>query len=213
MRKAGDSLQDPFDSWAERYNRSVYTLDQQGHYPFAGYVTIRTLVFTTLNQGAKKRILDMGVGTGEITRPLYDKGHAIVGVDASETMLEKAKEGMPRAAFIRGEFFTALKKLEGMFDAILFNYALHHLTFEDQKRLIKALHPYLEPGGAILIGDVMKKDRKGLNALRKKYFDRWDDAECYLVYEEFVDVPMAECFEAAYHAVSHCAGIIRLIKR
>ncbi|MFW6298527.1 MAG: class I SAM-dependent methyltransferase [Bacillota bacterium] len=206
-------MEDHFDTWADTYNQSVHTIDREGKYPFAGYTIIKTLIFNTLTQGKKKRILDMGVGTGEITRPLHDKGHAIVGVDASEKMLEKAKRAMPSASFILGDFFSALEALEGKFDAILFNYSIHHLSTQDQKRLIKALASFLHPEGIILIGDVMKENRTCMDGLRKKYIDRWDDDEHYPVYDEFLDEELETLYKVSYHEVSHCAGTIRLIKR
>ena len=206
-------MDDHFDIWAETYNQTVNTTDKEGNYPFAGYTIIKTMIFNALQQGPRKRILDMGTGTGEITRPLYDEGHTIVGVDASKKMLEKAKETMPSATFILGDFSSALETIEGQFHAILFNYSIHHLPLHEQKKLIMDLEPYLHSEGRVLIGDVMRQNRKSMEALREKYLDRWDDDEYYLVHDEFVDKDIDRLFKASYHEVSHCAGIIRLMKR
>ncbi|GAC1429436.1 MAG: trans-aconitate 2-methyltransferase [Thermoanaerobaculia bacterium] len=97
------------------------------------------------------RVLDLGCGTGELTRELHDGLGATktVGVDNSETMLGKA------AAFAGNgvrfehrdiESFVA----EGPFDLIFSNAALHWVR--DHPALLKRLWGFLAPDGQIAIG-------------------------------------------------------------
>jgi 2-polyprenyl-3-methyl-5-hydroxy-6-metoxy-1,4-benzoquinol methylase len=46
-----------------------------------------------LGSAPSRRVLDLGCGTGEHARFLATKGFSVVGIDASESMLAKAREG------------------------------------------------------------------------------------------------------------------------
>ncbi len=76
------------------------------------------------------RLLDLGCGTGEHTRFLAEQGYDVIGVDSSETMLEKAREGgpFPRVTFIDGDIVRVGSLVEGAFDgAICLGNTLPHV--------------------------------------------------------------------------------------
>lgn len=70
-----------------------------------------------------KRLLDLGCGTGEHARFLAGKGFDVVGVDASETMIAKAREvpleeGTPGSVhFLLGDLAELENLVEGDFGA------------------------------------------------------------------------------------------------
>lgn len=207
-------MSDLFDRWASSYARTVKDTDEENAYPFAGYADIRRRIIAAFDEKAASRILDMGVGTGDITRPLYEAGHTVTGVDASMPMLQEAKKAMPRARFIHADFFDALKSLEpGAYDAVIFNYAIHHLDQGAQKTLLKSLTPYLRPGGRILIGDVMRRTEAELDTLRQHYMAIWDDDETYPVCETFMDSDLEGRYHFTCTEVSHCSGLIELTRK
>ena len=202
-----------FDRWANEYMQSVHASDTEGTYPFAGYETIRTLVLKTLEAPRFKRVLDMGVGTGAVTSSLHEMGKEVVGVDSSRNMLEKAEKAMKKASFIHADFFSALEGTIGAFDAVIFNYSIHHLSPAAQKALVLQIHDHLQPEGVILIGDVMRRTRAEIDSLKGEYIDIWDEEEHYPVYDELVDDRLSGLFDPTLVEVSHCAGVIRLVKR
>ena len=68
-------------------------------------------------------ILEVGVGTGRVGRPLLDRGFDLTGVDASPGMLAHAREkGLPR--LVRGSGLR-LPFAAGAFDGALFVHVLH----------------------------------------------------------------------------------------
>jgi ubiquinone/menaquinone biosynthesis C-methylase UbiE len=70
-------------------------------------------------------ILEVGVGTGRVARPLVDAGVKVVGVDASRGMLGRAAaKGLPY--LVRGDAYC-LPFPDGSFDAALFVHVLHIL--------------------------------------------------------------------------------------
>jgi trans-aconitate 2-methyltransferase len=97
-----------------------------------------------------KRVVDLGCGTGELTRDLHRKSGAreTVGLDSSEAMLTKARafagEGLD---FVAGtvESFSPTRPFELVFS----NAALHWVP--DHERLFARLATWLAPGGVLAI--------------------------------------------------------------
>ncbi len=78
-----------------------------------------------LRAGGIQRILEVGVGTGRIARPLLDRGFDVTGVDASAGMLAVARrKGLPR--LVRGSAYR-LPFRDHTFDATLLVHVLHLL--------------------------------------------------------------------------------------
>jgi len=61
-----------FDLWADNYDKSVSLSDDSNEYPFAGYKEILNSIFNIVMQKPNSRILDVGIGTGVISKRLYD---------------------------------------------------------------------------------------------------------------------------------------------
>lgn len=94
------------------------------------------------------RIIDLGCGTGELTRELHARFAAseTIGIDSSESMLQKAS---PSATlhFQLGDIasFTA----DRPFDLVFSNAALHWIP--DHERLFARLMSLLEPNGQLAV--------------------------------------------------------------
>jgi SAM-dependent methyltransferase len=113
------------------------------------------LLKEVLGSGPSKRILDLGSGTGEHARFLVSEGYQVVGVDASESMVDKARdEALPAGL----EFHHAdIREIESVVDgrfggAICLGNTLPHLKEPgDLARLFNGLRSLLEPGAALLL--------------------------------------------------------------
>jgi trans-aconitate 2-methyltransferase len=94
------------------------------------------------------RIVDLGCGTGELTRELHEQLAAseTVGIDSSESMLAKAA-AFDTLHFQRGdiESFTA----DRPFDLVFSNAALHWIP--DHERLFTRLMPLVAPDGQLAV--------------------------------------------------------------
>jgi ubiquinone/menaquinone biosynthesis C-methylase UbiE len=104
------------------------------------------------------RILDLGSGTGALTF-LCERAFpvaAIVGLDPAPRMVETARRNAGdsrRVSFIEG-FADALERFAShSFDAIVSNFALHHLTNEEKKHCAGEVFRLLRPGGCFVFGD------------------------------------------------------------
>ncbi len=199
-----------FDQWAKTYDKTVEASENDDAYPFAGYSTVLYHMYRAVHAIAACDVLDVGFGTGTLLRRFDEEGMNVFGVDFSETMHDLAQEAMPEAHLFVHDLNVGLPEaLEARtYDAIVSSYVLHH--FEDDKKveLIQKLYERLNPGGVLLIGDVMFASDEGLEKTRRHYASIWDDTEHYLSYITIRDIIPPSLFMP----VSHCAGIITIRK-
>ena len=97
--------------------------------------------------------LELGIGTGRIALPLYEKGVRVQGIDASEAMVSKMR-AKPKGAEIEvhsGSF--AEFKIDQRFQLIyvVFNTFFGLLTQEEQVRCFEVVSEHLTPDGRFLI--------------------------------------------------------------
>ena len=96
------------------------------------------------------RVVDLGCGTGEITRIVHDHlaAGATLGIDSSETMLaESGKQASPGLSFARGDIAEFSASAE--YDLIFSNAALHWLP--DHPALFARLAAALACGGQLAV--------------------------------------------------------------
>lgn len=95
------------------------------------------------------RVLDLGCGTGELTRLAHERlgARETVGVDASAAMLERAAAHAGGGLSFRQGDLAAFA--EGAFDVVLSNAAIHWVP--DHEALLPRLLSLVAPGGQIAI--------------------------------------------------------------
>ena len=100
-------------------------------------------VMALLNPQASETILDLGCGTGHLTRRIADSGATVVGLDSSSEMLFKARTAYPEITFIQADAqnFT----LDERFEAVFSNAALHWM--KNAEGVVKSVANVLKPGG------------------------------------------------------------------
>ncbi len=96
------------------------------------------------------RVLDLGCGTGELTRHLHRRlgARETIGLESSKEMLRKSEAfPAPGLSFVEGDIREAASL--GMFDVVFSNAALHWLP--DHARLLSDLKAILNPGGQLVV--------------------------------------------------------------
>jgi SAM-dependent methyltransferase len=117
------------------------------------------------------RVLDAGCGTGSplTAMALAYKDTEIVGVDFSESSLQKARQLAERNNLKNVRFYNIelenVKKLGQQFDFIISSGVLHHLS--DPAKGLNALGEVLDPQGAISIMLYGRYGRIGINMLQE----------------------------------------------
>ena len=126
-----------FVSWPQRIQRE---------WPFLERV---------LTTAPSRRVLDLGCGTGEHARFLATAGFAVVGIDASDSMLAKARE-VPTVGdveFIAGDMADVERLTVGSFGAALClgNTLPHVRDMETLARFLAGLRARLLPGAPFVL--------------------------------------------------------------
>jgi tRNA (cmo5U34)-methyltransferase len=101
------------------------------------------------------RLLELGTGTGETAlRVLAEHPDAgLVGVDASEPMLARARRRLPNADLRVARLQDPLP--DGPFDVVFSALAVHHLDAVEKGSLFERVHAVLAPGGRFVLGDLI----------------------------------------------------------
>lgn len=122
-------------------------------------------------------ILELGVGTGRIARALLKDGHRVVGVDAMESMITRARERaqkLKRSDRERLELHIGdIRELDlgARFPLVTapFNVFQHLYDREDIERALSTVRRHLEAGG-VLAFDVLVPDPGSLARDPAKWF-------------------------------------------
>ena len=117
----------------------------------AGLVPIRIYALITDYFTKNSLTLDVGCGIGRDTNWLNQQGYPAMGIDASEGMLNQAKQLYPEVKFIK-DTLPDLKTLnEQRFTNILCSAVLMHLNHETLYAACLRLITLLEPAGHLII--------------------------------------------------------------
>ncbi|MFI7585743.1 class I SAM-dependent methyltransferase [Spongisporangium articulatum] len=93
-------------------------------------------------------VLDVGAGTGKLTRTLVDAGHRVTALDPSGAMLAVLREREPRAHVVRAGA-EAIPLPDGSVDAVTVAQAWHWV---DAGRAAAEVARVLRPGGVFGLG-------------------------------------------------------------
>lgn len=197
-----------FDKWSGAYDEDILKKQDKG-YPFEGYYRTLGYIQNIVDSTKKKRVLDIGIGTGLLTETLYNAGSKITGVDFSSQMLEQAKAKMPQGRFIRFDFNLGLPKelCQEKFDYIISSYAIHHINDEQKISFFIKLLGNLCDTGQILIGDIAFETRADMDRVMLQS-DNWDDAEHYMIAEDLISTLTRRQLNAAFVKTSNCSGVL-----
>lgn len=99
------------------------------------------------------RLLEIGIGTGRIAKPLAELGYHLFGLDVSMRMMQRLQEtlpaGAPQPRLVLADA-ARLPWMAGSFDAILAVHVFHLIPlWQDALREISRV---LKPGGLLLHG-------------------------------------------------------------
>lgn len=153
-------------------------------------------------------VVDVGCGTGFLTREvaLQTQGKAkIVGVDFSDSMLQRAKDNLGKLGFLESLEFRVgdaegLPIEDGFADAVVGNMILHHCP--NPRRAISEMTRILKQGGRIALADLEKHKEEWL---REEMADRWLGFDLRRVNKWFEDAGLKDV--KVELARTKCCGI------
>ena len=97
------------------------------------------------------RLLDLGVGAGRTTGPLYRRVRQYVGVDYSQAMVERAMERYPEATFARQDASKLWAFPSRSFDVVLFSFnGIDYMNHSRRVLALREIYRVLDFGGAFI---------------------------------------------------------------
>jgi cyclopropane fatty-acyl-phospholipid synthase-like methyltransferase len=197
---------DLFERWSETYDRSV--LDESGLHE--GYDEVLETVVRLADARPGMRVLDLGIGTGNLAQRFVSLGCAVCGVDFSPAMLAKARAKLPEVTLVQADLrkewpTDGISALAGPYDRIVSTYVLHEFSLDHKVSLIRYLADHcLAPEGKIVIGDVAFDS---VQARTDAGADHWDEEEHYWAADETRAVCRPAELRFTYTQVSRCGGV------
>ena len=108
-----------------------------------------------LNSASKGNVLDVGCGNGLLLSKIANNFNELVGVDYSESMVNKAKMLLPDGAFTQSEA-NSLRFKNNYFDRVLCYSIFHYFpSYDYALEVILEMIRVTKPGGLILLGDIL----------------------------------------------------------
>jgi SAM-dependent methyltransferase len=130
-----------YDAIVERYGRWALSVREEER---ARYTA---LLLERLPPGS--RVLELGCGAGLPTTLCLAESFAVTGIDLSARQVERARQNVPGAAFVRADM-AAIGFAPASFDAVASFYALIHLPRREQPGLLRKVATWLRPGGLLV---------------------------------------------------------------
>lgn len=121
-----------------------------------GYQELQQQIAADSGDGAR-RILDLGIGTGETSARVLARhpGATVVGVDESPAMLGAAQQLLGERLVETHVALLQEPLPEGEFDLVVSALAVHHLDGAEKADLFRRLRAVVAPGGRFVLGDVV----------------------------------------------------------
>ncbi|GAA1631337.1 hypothetical protein GCM10009733_030260 [Nonomuraea maheshkhaliensis] len=125
-----------------------------------GFLGARRAAFTRLATAARPRagdrVLDVGCGTGYLTRilsPVVTPTGHVTGLDPSPAMIDHARDrASANCTYVVGEG-QSLPFPDGSFDLVVSSLAVHHMPTGARPEALRQMFRVLRPGGRLLIAE------------------------------------------------------------
>lgn len=93
-----------------------------------------------------ERILDLGCGTGDLAKKIFDQGVHVIGIDKSNNMITQALEKYPEIPFFVQD--ATQLPYTNEFDAVFSNATLHWVT--KPKQALDGIYKSIKQGGRFI---------------------------------------------------------------
>ncbi len=149
-----------FDDWARTYDQDVSRAAATDDWMFEDYERVLDTVATSceVSGGSGGALLEIGAGTGNLTRRLVEKGLRVTAVEPSPEMRRMFHQKLADTEIRDGDFLRIPASDESQ-DVIASSYAYHHLTPQQKEASIGEMKRVLRPKGRIVIADLMFQDQ------------------------------------------------------
>ncbi len=158
VRETGNRSKDTAGIRLQRrvWDRRAGTWDHGGA---RGLQRVVEAVLRTAAVGPGEDVVDLGTGTGQLSLPMGSVGARVTAVDVSPVMIsgleeKAARSGVESVAGVVAAVEEFTMPAQSV-DAVVSNYALHHLSNHQKATVVSEAVRWLRPGGRLVVGDMM----------------------------------------------------------
>lgn len=131
----------------------------------------KAVSFLSINSNTT--ILELGCGTGFLTKKLIAKQAAVTSIDQSSGMLARAKARVQKGKFIQSDILK-YKNTE-KYDYVVLFFVLHELNADNRKTILKSGKESLNKNGKIIICDFSIPEEGIMKTLFPKLVGIWEN--------------------------------------
>jgi SAM-dependent methyltransferase len=113
--------------------------------PAGGLRRLRSQALEAMAIEPGMRVLELGCGSGGLTRMLVERGAAVTSVDHSRAMIARAHARAPGATFVESDL--ARFEPAARYDRVIWALVLHELSRDARRRTLARGVAALAPGG------------------------------------------------------------------
>ncbi|RDU35113.1 SAM-dependent methyltransferase [Neobacillus piezotolerans] len=207
----GREFLDLFEVWAESYDESVEGHDKEYEEVFRHY----SRILNTVAERSHGHVIEFGVGTGNLTARILDRGLKVTGIEPSPAMRKIAEAKLPGKAQIHDGDFLTFPEVENP-DTLVSTYAFHHLTDEEKREAIGLYGKLLPNGGKIVFADTMYESAEAFkDAIDKAKENGFHNLAADLEREYYTTIPILKAMleENGFRAsFSRCNDFVWLME-
>jgi putative AdoMet-dependent methyltransferase len=138
-----------FDQWVHTYDQSVEGKDKEYEDVFKHYDGILRATADL----AISPVVEFGVGTGNLTQKMLERGMHVTGIEPNAAMREATSQKLPELVLHDGDFLDF--PLTGEVRTFTSSYAFHHLTDAEKAQAFKLYAEKLPAGGKVVFADTV----------------------------------------------------------
>lgn len=120
--------------------------------PLGGEKKFRQLPLQGLEIAKDSKVLDLCCGSGQSTKFLVQYSEDVTGLDISPISLARAAQNVPQAKYVEG-LAEEMPFPDQSFDLIHTNAALHEMSPEQLKAILREVDRILKPDGKFILAD------------------------------------------------------------
>jgi ubiquinone/menaquinone biosynthesis C-methylase UbiE len=109
-----------------------------------------SLIRNAVDDLRDKQVLDVGCGTGALSRALASLGARMIGLDPSRESLAAVRRSTPQVCFVRGRA-ESLPFKDSTFDAVVFLNSLHHVPTDLRAASLREAARTTRPDGLTIV--------------------------------------------------------------
>ncbi len=173
---------------------------------FASYDEVLAEVVRAAEVEAGMRVLELGVGTGNLAQRFVALGCQVWGTDFSPAMLAIAQVKAPEVTLIQMDLTAEWPNaLQQRFDRIVTTFVLHEFDLATKIGLLQRLATHhLVEQGLIVVGDVVFPTAA---ARQHSGAESWAEDEYYWAADETMAASAGAGLEVTFEPISWCTGI------